>query len=302
MPSRLLPSLALLLAMLIWSSSFIALKIGLVGFSPLQLIAGRMAVAVLCLLPFSLSLWKAFRQGRHWPLLLLMLLCEPCLYFLCEANALRFTSASQAGMILSILPVVTGAVAVLVLHERLSCRSWLGCALAVGGAVWLSMSGNATESAPRPVLGNFLEFLAVCCATGYTISLKILSRSYAPLHLTAAQSLGGLLFFGPLALLFPGESFTAAVNSPLPSWAPAAAMLFLGSCVTFGGYGLYNFGVSRLPASQATTYINLIPVFTLLLGVTLLEERFLPAQYAASALVIAGVLLSQRTYIHRKKA
>lgn len=63
--------------------------------------------------------------------------------------------------------------------------------------------------------------------------------------------------------------------------------------MTFGGYGLYNYGVSRLSAGQAAAYTNLVPVFTLAFGVLLLHEVFLPTQYVASALVIAGVLLSQ---------
>lgn len=79
-------------------------------------------------------------------------------------------------------------------------------------------------------------------------------------------------------------------------------MLYLGGCVTFGGYGLYNFGVNRLCAGQAAAYTNLIPVFTLLFGVSLLHEVFLPSQYLASVLVIAGVLLSQwRGNTHAKE-
>ncbi|WP_363322904.1 EamA family transporter [uncultured Desulfovibrio sp.] len=46
-------------------------------------------------------------------------------------------------------------------------------------------------------------------------------------------------------------------------------------------------------AGQAAACTKLIPVFTLLFGVSLLHEVFLPSQYLASALIIAGVLLSQ---------
>lgn len=46
----------------------------------------------------------------------------------------------------------------------------------------------------------------------------------------------------------------------------------------------------------------MIPVFTLLFGVSLLHEVFLPSQYLASVLVIAGVLLSQwRGNTHAKE-
>ena len=54
-----------------------------------------------------------------------------------------------------------------------------------------------------------------------------------------------------------------------------------------------DYSEEALKAQTVAAYTNLIPVLTLLLGVWLLREVFLPAQYAASALIIAGVLLSQ---------
>ncbi len=74
---------------------------------------------------------------------------------------------------------------------------------------------------------------------------------------------------------------------------PAFAVVYLGAVVTLGAYGCYNFGVSKLPASQATAFLNLIPVFTIILGWLILGEKFNPMQYLAAATVFAGVILSQ---------
>lgn len=79
----------------------------------------------------------------------------------------------------------------------------------------------------------------------------------------------------------------------MPDWAPWASVVYLGGVVSLGGYGLYNVGVSRLSAAGAAAYTNLIPILTLASGVILLREVFLPGQYMASVLVVAGVLLSQ---------
>ena len=79
----------------------------------------------------------------------------------------------------------------------------------------------------------------------------------------------------------------------LPSWAPVASILYLGTVVTFAGYGLYNFGVSRMDAGRAAAYMNLTPVATLLMSVAWLGDTLTPAQYLASALVLAGVVLTQ---------
>ena len=291
----LLPHAALFTAMFIWSTSFIALKIALSGFGPLQVMGGRMTVAALAFLPLWPTLWRALRTQGRWRALALMVVCEPCLYFLCEIYALRYTSAAQAGMIVAMLPLCVAVAAWVVLRERTSPRVWLGFAMALSGGVWLSMGAVHTENAPQPVLGNALEALAMCCATAYTISVKRLSSSYTPMQLTACQSTTGMGFFVPLALLTAGgNALPLAASLPvLPHWAPLAAVVYLGGLVTFGGYGLYNFGLSRLPAAQASAYTNLIPVMTLGMGLFWLDEVFVPMQYAASALVVLGVILSQ---------
>lgn len=293
MQQRLLPHLALMTAMFIWSTSYIALKIGLSAYAPLELMAWRMTVAALIFAPLWPRIRRSVRAHGRRKLLLLLLLCEPCLYFTFETHALRYTSASQAGMIVAMLPVTVSAAAWFALRERVSVHTAAGFAMAVGGVIWLSADAVATENAPAPLLGNMLEALGMCCATIYTISLKRLSEDYTPLQLTALQSLAGMIFFTLLSQMVPAAE-PLAPGRDLPVWAAPLAILYLGGCVTFGGYGLYNYGVSRLPAGQAAAYTNLIPVLTLLLGVALLREVFLPSQYAASCLVLAGVLLSQR--------
>ena len=75
--------------------------------------------------------------------------------------------------------------------------------------------------------------------------------------------------------------------------AARLAVIYLGAFISFGAYGLYNFGVSRIPVSQASAFVNLIPVFTVLLGWLILGEQFTPTQYLAALLILTGIFLSQ---------
>ncbi|MBG3879109.1 DMT family transporter [Desulfovibrio oxamicus] len=280
-------TLALLLAMLLWSSSFIAMKVALEGFHPMVVVFGRMGISS----AVFLALWRNFRHVRYrkgdWKRLGAMALCEPCLYFVFEAYALRYTSASQAGMIVSVMPLCVAVAAWIVLGERLARRVWSGFVLAIIGVVWLSLGGASSDNAPNPLLGNLLELCAMVSATGYVINAKKLSATYPPLFITAVQSLAGSAFFLPL-LFLPTTQLPDAF--PL---LPTLSVIYLGTCISLGAYGLYNFGVSRLPAGQASAFINLIPVITLLMGRVLLGDQLTPQQYAASVLVLVGVLLSQ---------
>ncbi len=276
----------LVVAMALWGSSFIALKLAFSEIPPMWVIFGRMGLGSLVFL--AAWRWRGrieYRAG-DWKYLLGLAACEPCLYFIFEALALQRTSASQAGMITALLPLLVAVGAYLTLRERITRTTLAGFLLAVAGAVWLSLAGEADVHAPAPLLGNFFEFLAMLCATGYTLLLKHLSSRYSAFILTALQAFVGSLFFLPLAWL----------SADLPSAVSAqgwGAVVYLGIVVTVGAYGMYNFGVSRLPASQASGFTNLIPVFTLLLAALFLGERLNAWQLVAVGLVFIGVGLSQ---------
>lgn len=275
-------------AMLLWGSSFVALKIAFRAYDPMVVIFSRMILASLCFLVFwsRLTGGVAYRRG-DWRWLLLMAFCEPCLYFIFEAKAIENTSASQAGMITALLPLMVAVTARLFLNEQVNRRAMAGFALAVAGAVWLSWQAQPTADAPRPVLGNFFEFLAMVCAVGYMVTLKHLTLRYSPFFLTAVQAFVGSVFYFPF-LLLPDTALPAHLD-PLA----AAAVVYLGVCVTIGAYGLYNLGISRIPASQASAFINLIPVVTAVLGYLVLGEVMTAGQYASCALIFLGIYLSQ---------
>lgn len=284
-----IPILSLLIAMMLWASSFIALKIAFRHYDPMVVIFGRMLVASLC---FAVVIRRfkgsfSFRKGDIG-IILAMTLCEPCVYFILEAKAVENTTASQAGMITAMMPLMVAIAAHMVLKERITGKTLFGFIIAIVGAGWLSVSGQRSEYAPNPALGNFLEFLAMICAAAYTIILKRLTHRYSPFFLTGIQAfVGSIFYFGILFL----------PSTALPtSFEPVSilSIIYLGSFITLGAYGCFSFGVSRIPASQASAFINLIPVFTVFFGWLILGEQFTSSQYMAALLVFAGVLISQK--------
>ena len=243
----------------------------------------------------AVSAYPSTRRDRLY--LALIVLFEPCLYFLFEAGALTYTSASQAGVIVALLPVMVVVSAGIFLREKITLWALSGLSAAVVGAIWLSLAAGTTAHAPAPLLGNSLEFLAMVCATAYTLLTKRLTRDYPPLFITALQAFGGSLFFLPF-LLLPGTELPR-------TWEPLTvlAVIYLGAGITLGAYGLYNYALSQLPAGRVSVFINLIPVFTVMLGFMLLGERFTPTQFAASILILTGVIVSQwdELYLRRRR-
>lgn len=276
----------LVVAMVLWGSSFVALKVAFAELTPMWVICGRMTLGSVVFLCAWRWRGKLDYRAGDWKYLLGLAVCEPCLYFIFEAIALQNTSASQAGMITSLMPLLVAIGAFIFLHERISRTCLAGFLLAVAGVVWLSLAGTPDEHAPAPLLGNFFEFLAMVCAMGYTLLLKYLSERYSAFLLTAMQAFVGAPFFFVLALCY----------EPIPtSLSPlgVGAVVYLGVIVTVGAYGLFNFAVGRLPASQASAFVNLIPLFSLLIAVLVLGERLTGPQMLAAVVVFSGVALSQ---------
>lgn len=288
--SPLLPLFALLLAMFLWGSSFVAMKLAFESYHPLVVVAGRMVIASLAFLCFLPRFRTIQIRRRDWTLLGVMAISEPCLYFFFEALALQKTSAAQASMITTMLPLLITIASVLFLGERTSRQTLAGLFLALVGALLLSLSGAENKQAPFPLLGNFYEFMAMICATVYTITLKHLTSLFPSLFLTAVQAWIGALFFVP-SLALPQVELPSRF---LP--VPLIAILYLGLAVTLLAYGLYNYALSHMEASRSSVFISLIPVFTLLLSWIIFDENFSTLQYLGGLTIFFGVALSQNFF------
>ncbi len=282
--------IAAIASTILWGGAYVAMKSALQSFHPMTMIFLLLVVSSVAFLMAFPSMRKKQRYTKgDWRIFLVLIICEPCLYFTFEGYALDNTSASQAGMLSATLPLFVGAFGYVLLKEKLSRTAWVGCVIAICGAVWLSVGVVADEHAPNPLFGNFLQICAMVFAALYAICVRRLSRGYTPMFITAVQAWAGFFFFFPV-LFIPGLGLPEGAAS-LAAWF---SIVYLGLGVSFGAYSLYGFSLSRMPAAKASMFMNLIPLFTLLFGMLLLGERPAPVQYMASALVLGGVLISQR--------
>jgi drug/metabolite transporter (DMT)-like permease len=288
-PIALLPRLAVVGAVLLWGASFSSMRIALVDLHPMSVMWLRMIIALACILPLyrTVSL-SAYRKG-DWKLLLAAVIFQPCLYFWLESAALSLTSSAQAGIISASVPLLVAVAAWMILKEPLSTRVVAGLLLSVAGVAVLTLAGQATESAPSPLLGNSMEFLAMVCAAANMIIIRILGRRYDAWTLTVMQVVTGCLFFSPgIAHLMDVPAGTFELDLIL-------ILVFLGAGVTLGAFSLYNWAITRMPASTASAHINLIPLVAVGCGFVFLGETMNLVQMAAACVVLFSVLMTQKS-------
>ena len=278
---------ALIFAMFIWASSFIALKTAISDLEPYTVIFLRMFTASFCFIYFIKDFIKYDFSKRDIKYIVLLAFFEPCLYFIFEAKAIQLTSASQVGVITSLMPVITAMAEGYFLKEIITKQLIFGSIIALIGAVWLSLQAVSSVSAPNPLLGNFYELLAMICAAGYTIVARYLSEKYSALFITAIQVFIGAIFFFPFFLY---EYNTSDLNFTSNA---IFCVLYLGIFVTLGGYGLYNYSLTKIEASKAAIFIYLIPVFTIILAYLILDEKLTFIGFLACSTILIGVFISE---------
>jgi len=280
------PVAAVVAASVLWGSSFAAMKVTIGVMGPWAVMLARMAVAFAVVLLFMRKLWPLPYRSGDWKYLVPFLLFQPCLYFTLEANALRFTSSSQAGLISASVPLMVALGAHLALGEKVTRWTVGGLLVSLGGVTWLTFAGEATDAASNPVLGNALELGAMMTAVGYVLLVKHLSDRYNPWALTAMQITAGTLYFFPMGLS------QLVKRLPDVTLLQALVLIYLGAGVTLGAFGLYNAGIKYIPAHQASAFVNLIPVIAVLFGWVLLGESLNMSQIAAALCVLTGVWIS----------
>ena len=288
LPVSLAPRLAVLGAVLLWGASFSTMRIALHDLHPWSVMWLRMVIALACILPLyrTISL-SAYRRG-DWKLLLPAVIFQPCLYFWLESAALGLTTSAQAGIISASVPLLVAVAAWMILKEPLSVRVTAGLLLSLAGVAVLTLGGQATESAPSPLLGNSMEFLAMVCAAANMILIRILGRRYDAWTLTVMQVVTGTLFFSP------GLAYMADLPAGTFDLQLVLILVFLGAGVTLGAFSLYNWAITRMPASTASAHINLIPVVAVGCGFAFLGETMNPVQIVAACVVLFSVLMTQK--------
>lgn len=276
--------LILVLCFLLWGGGMIAMKYAFESFSVMHVIFARVAFAgVFYLLIFNK--WKNLPyQKGDWKYLTAMVAFEPCLFFLFETFALKFTTAAQGGVIAACFPLCASLAGWIFLKEKLTAKTLIAIFLAVIGVAVSSWFAAGDARASNPLLGNMLMFGAVLSTTGYAICARIISQRYSFLSISAIQALGGSLVFFPVLFFNPAPAEITG--------QALAGLLYVGIGVGILAYFLFNLSLSYMQAGIVALYSNLIPVFTVVFAFLLLGEKINTLQLAGICIALFGILIS----------
>ncbi len=286
--------LKLVLTMLFWGGTFIAGRIAAQEVGPISGAAGRFAVASLVLLVVM-----RVRMG-HWPklkrrealLVTAIALTGVIGYNLAFFAGLRQIEASRAALIIALNPVFISLASAFIFREGLSATGIAGVILSLVGAGLVITRGELQGLSASYGSGEFYITICVVMWVSYTLIGRVALETLTSLVTTSyASALGcaGLLL---AATLLERSTWT------VPSTSLILALLYLGLFGTVLGFIWYYDAVRALGPAQAGIFINLVPVFAVLLGVLALDEELAPSAILGGFMVVLGVVLTNTAW-HR---
>ncbi len=270
---------------LIWGSSFLLIAEALEGLTPGVVTLGRVGLGALTLWGIRLARNDSRGiDGEDRAMVLLLSLLWVAVPFTLFPLAQEHINSAVAGLLNGATPVFVGVVSVLFVRTVLTRRQTIGLVIGFLGVVLVSLgsaSGGATE-----VRGVLFVLVATVCY-GFAINIAApLQAKYGAI--TLMSSILGLatIWVAPFGLVSLGDSEWSLV--------PTLSVVALGAVGTGLAYWIMASLVGRVGAVRASFITYLIPVVSLILGVTIRGDVVRALAIAGAILTIAGAFMASR--------
>lgn len=280
------PHLALIAVQVMFGTWPIFGKIVLRSMSTISLVGFRIFGAAILLALFRRQFGELFRLPRRtFAWVVLSSLLGVVLNQLLFVKGLSFTTAINATLLSTTIPVFTLGVSIALRQDRASVRHILGIVLAAVGVVYLVDPWRASFSGPT-TLGNVLIIFNSFAYGAYIAVSRDLFRRYGALNVITWLFLVGAL----LTLPFAGYAWTSANLEAvsLSAWLTVAYIILIP---TVGAYYLNAWAVTRVSPSIVAVYIYLQPLLAFGLAPMILGESWNSRTIVACALIFAGVAI-----------
>jgi len=283
--------LVLLVANLVYATSYVVTRVALDHLPPAFLALGRLTIAAAVLWPVVRTLEPSVTApGRRdaWRIAAMGAVGFSGA-FVCSHWGLARSTATNAALLIIVEPVSIMLLSPPLLGERLRRREAIGATVALVGVVLVVLNGvpGLTHALAPHWRGDLLLVLAGVAYGAYTlIGRDVLART-SPLVVTARSIAWGAVVMVPLAV---AEWLAGA--RPAPSVGAVAGLLYLAVVITALGYLVWNWVLARVSAPRASIFLTVQPIGGAVLGAVLLGEPLTAFTLAGAALIVLGLWLT----------
>jgi drug/metabolite transporter (DMT)-like permease len=278
---RLIASLAAVY--LIWSSTYLAMRIVVTELPPLLTASMRFSAAGLVMLAIAKRRGAAWPSARQW----LAVVPVGALLFVggngFVAIAELSVSSGGAAVVCAMMPLWMGVLAA-VSGERPSRREWLSLIAGFVGVLVL-MGGPSLQGEPLHIL--LVVLAPICWSLGSILARRHARSKQADTFLASAmQMLAGGAVLAAVAMV-RGERLPAHASTA--SWLALGYLLVFGSLVAFTAY---NWLLRNARPVVATSYAYVNPILAVLIGAAVSGEALGVTTLIANVLIVGAVALA----------
>lgn len=205
--------------------------------------------------------------------------------FLLETYGVVHTSATNAGLIISLTMIFTPLAEAAVTRVRPSAGFVAAAGLSVAGVILLTQGGGFTS----PSGGDLLMLLAALARTVHVLAMARIKavQDADSLSLTTVQLGAAVAVFAVLASV-PGTGaspWSTAADFGAREWA---GLVFLSVFCTLFAFFVQMWSVRRTSPSRVSLLLGTEPLWAAAVGISLGGERLGPLGAAGAVLVLAG--------------
>ncbi len=292
---RLLVYALLVFASLSWAGSFIVVRLTHQEIPPFMLGFLRFVIATPVMFLILLVLKKhLFISIKKLPQLIVLALSGVTLLYMFQFTGVSLTSASTGGVLINTNVLFISLFSAHFFHERFTKLKLVGIVISFIGVIFVffgQMSNETIAYSESFLLGSILVILSAICWAIYSIVGKHMLEKEDPLVINANVFLLGTLFFLP----FVYSDINIVVSNI--SISGVIAVLYLGLFCSVFAYIAWYFALSKSEAAESAVFLNLIPLFTILLSM-FIGEFPTPLFLLGAGFIIAGVILVQKIKLH----
>jgi len=277
---------------LIWGGAFISAHLVAQQAEPFSAAFVRFAIASGLLMVFARnqSAPKPKLKRKHIVWLILLGLTGIFGYNALFFEGLKTVEASRAALIIANTPITIALLSAIVLKEKLTILRIVGILISVSGALLVISRGKLSNVIYQPLTWGELCILGcVLCWAVYSLIGKVVMKDLSPLPCVAYACV-----IGTVALFVPAvaEGLLSEVGGySLSVWLN---LIYLGVFATVVAFVIFNQGIREIGPVKTGLFINLVPIFAVILSVIFLHESVTKSLIAGAVLVISGVYLTNR--------
>lgn len=279
----------MLLATVFWSGAFIAGKFSISEFPVFSLVFFRFLIATIVIFAIMIRVEEDLKiTKKDLKMFLLLGTIGMIGYHVFFFLSLKYTTATNSSLIGATNPIVTTVLAWMFLKEKISYKNLIGIIVSLFGVILITTNGDMSLLFSLKFnSGDILMIIAVVCWAIYGVLSKLALEVYSPIKITGYAFLTCVIILIPFVIF--EKPWVYLPNTTINGWISVFYMAIFPSVF---GYLIQQMSIKKIGPTKTSLYINLVPVFSMILAFLILGEYISFIKIVAAIFIIGGICIN----------